>query len=57
MGSNNRDNGGFLARFLFVYPTYVEPNLFAGKVIESAHIEKYKSLITNLYNTKAITIK
>lgn len=53
MGSKNRSNDGFLARFLFIYPDKIEPNLFTGKTIKPNHVDNYKKLILELYNAKA----
>tara|TARA_R110002126_G_scaffold291063_1_gene450191 strand:- start:6333 stop:6959 length:627 start_codon:yes stop_codon:yes gene_type:complete len=56
MASNNRDNDGFLARFLFVYPTNQKSNLFTGKTIDATHKENYKTLINDLYGVNARTL-
>jgi hypothetical protein len=56
MASNNRENDGFLARFLFVYPEYPEPKLFTGKQIDTTHSQYYNKLIQNLYNCSDKTL-
>ena len=57
MASNNRNDDGFLARFLFVYPTNMKPNFFTGKTIQATHVENYKRLILNLYDAPSSALK
>lgn len=57
MASNNRNEDGFLARFLFVYPTNLKPNLFTGKNITEENSENYKRFILNLYDAPKMTLK
>ena len=57
MASNNRSDDGFLARFLFVYPTNIKPNLFTGKTVQTIHVDNYKRLILGLYDASATTLK
>jgi hypothetical protein len=56
MASNNREDDGFLARFLFVYPQNVRPNLFTGKQIDTTHSQYYNKLIQDLYNCSDKTL-
>lgn len=56
MASKNRNNDGFLARFLFVYPKDIKPNLFTGNSIQTKHIDNYKDFILNIYNTSSINL-
>lgn len=48
MAKNNRNNDGFLDRFLFVYPDNSKPKLFTGLKIDYKHEENYNKLICNL---------
>jgi hypothetical protein len=57
LASNNRNEDGFLARFLFVYPSISKPNLFTGKTIKPFNAANYKRLILNLYDTNPRTLK
>ena len=57
MASNNRNDDGFLARFLFVYPTNIKPNFFTGKTVKPIHVENYERLILNLYDAPETTLK
>ena len=57
MASNNRSDDGFLARFLFVYPTNIRPNLFTGKTVQPIHVENYKRLILGLCDAPATALK
>ncbi|MFK8059379.1 MAG: DUF3987 domain-containing protein [Polaribacter sp.] len=57
MASNNRENDGFLARFLFVYPEDLKPNIFTGKQIDTAHSQYYGKLIQDLFTTDNKTLK
>jgi hypothetical protein len=57
MASNNREDDGFLARFLFVYPEDLEPKLFTGKQIEESHYQSYNNLIQDLFDTTNKTLK
>ncbi|MDC0177469.1 YfjI family protein [Polaribacter sp.] len=57
MASNNREDDGFLARFLFVYPEYLEPKLFTGKQIDESQYQSYNKLIQDLFGTTNKTLK
>lgn len=57
MASNNRDSDGFLARFLFVYPSNLKSKKFTGKSIDTPHKENYSDLINDLYGMGASTLK
>jgi hypothetical protein len=57
MASKNRNNDGFLARFLFIYPTLIKPNLFSGKNIQQKYINDYTNFILNMYNASSIELK
>ena len=57
MAANNRENDGFLARFLFVYPQNVSPNLFTGKKINPIHSQNYDKLIQDLFDGANRTLK
>lgn len=57
MAANNREDDGFLARFLFVYPEDLEPKLFTGKQIEESHYQSYNKLIQDLFGTTNKTLK
>lgn len=57
MAANNRENDGFLARFLFVYPQNVNPNLFTGKQINTSHSQNYDKLIQDLLDSESRTLK
>lgn len=57
MASNNRNEDGFLSRFLFVYPDNLEPNLFTGKNIKDENLENYTRFILNLYEAPKMTLK
>ncbi|MGJ8744413.1 DUF3987 domain-containing protein [Polaribacter sp.] len=57
MASNNREDDGFLARFLFVYPKDLEPKLFTGKQIDESHYQSYSKLIQDLFGTTNKTLK
>jgi hypothetical protein len=50
MASNNREDDGFLARFLFVYPENLKPNIFTGKKIDDSQYQSYNKLIQDLYD-------
>ena len=56
MAAKNRNEDGFLARFLFVYPEETKPNLFTGKKIEPEHEENYTNLITNLFSCDSMVL-
>ena len=57
MASNNRINDGFLARFLFVFPMNIKPNLFTGKAIDAIHVNNYRRLILGLYDAPETNLK
>jgi hypothetical protein len=57
MAANNREDDGFLARFLFVYPEDLKPKLFTGKQIEESHYQSYNNLIQDLFDTTNKTLK
>lgn len=57
MASNNREDDGFLARFLFVYPENLKPNIFTGKQIDNSHYQTYNKLIQDLFTTDNKTLK
>ncbi|WP_298946137.1 DUF3987 domain-containing protein [uncultured Polaribacter sp.] len=57
MASNNRENDGFLARFLFVYPEDLKPNIFTGKQIDESQYQSYNKLIKDLFGTTNKTLK
>jgi len=57
MASNNREDDGFLARFLFVYPKDLKPKLFTGKQIDESHYQSYSKLIQDLFGTTNKTLK
>ncbi|APG65926.1 hypothetical protein LPB136_11370 [Tenacibaculum todarodis] len=57
MAKNNRNDDGFLARFLFVYPIKSKPNLFSGNKIQSKHTDGYKKFIHDIYNADNINLK
>lgn len=57
MASNNREDDGFLARFLFVYPENLKPNIFTGKQIDNSHKQTYNQLIQDLFITNNKTLK
>ncbi|QNM84293.1 DUF3987 domain-containing protein [Polaribacter pectinis] len=57
MAANNRENDGFLARFLFVYPQILKPNIFTGKQIDTNHSQDYDKLIQDLFTTDNKTLK
>jgi hypothetical protein len=57
MASNNRENDGFLARFLFVYPQNLKPNIFTGKQIDTNHSQHYDKLIQDLFTSADKTLK
>jgi hypothetical protein len=50
MAGNNRNEDGFLSRFLFVYPNNLHPNLFTGNSIKESNIKNYENLISNLFD-------
>lgn len=57
MAANNREDDGFLARFLFVYPENLKPKLFTGKQIDTVHSQYYNKLIQDLYDGTNRTLK
>ncbi len=57
MAANNRENDGFLARFLFVYPQNLKPNIFTGKQIDTNHSQHYDKLIQDLFTSADKTLK
>lgn len=57
LGANNRNDDGFLARFLFVYPKNPKPFLFTGEAIDKTHVENYSKLINNLYDAPSGNLK
>jgi hypothetical protein len=57
LGANNRNEDGFLARFLFVYPKNPAPFLFTGNSIEKRHVDNYINLINNLYDAPTRDLK
>ena len=57
MASNNREDDGFLARFLFIYPQNLKPNIFTGKQIDTNHSQDYDKLIQDLFTTDNKTLK
>lgn len=57
MASNNRENDGFLARFLFVYPEDLKSNIFTGKQIDKSQYQSYNKLIQDLFTTDNKTLK
>jgi hypothetical protein len=57
MAKNNRNNDGFLDRFLFVYPDNSKPKLFTGFKIKSEHKTNYHKLISNLLDCPKQQIK
>jgi hypothetical protein len=57
MASNNREDDGFLARFLFVYPENLKPNIFTGKQIDENQYKNYNKLIQDLFATSNKTLK
>lgn len=57
MASNNRNEDGFLARFLFVLPSDLVPFKFSGKKIDSSLEDKYEEMIKTLCDTKPKTLK
>ena len=56
MAAKNRNEDGFLARFLFVYPEGTKPNLFTGKKIEPEHEKNYNNLISNLFSCDSMVL-
>ncbi|MCG1035739.1 DUF3987 domain-containing protein [Polaribacter sargassicola] len=56
MASNNREEDGFLARFLFVYPQNLKPNIFTGKKIDDSHYQSYNKLVQGLFRTTKKTL-
>ena len=56
MAAKNRNEDGFLARFLFVYPEDTKPNLFTGKKIEPEHEKNYNNLISNLFSCDSMVL-
>lgn len=57
MSGNNRNDDGFLSRFLFVYPDNMKPKLFTGNSIDEIHSENYKRLVLNLLDVPTDTIQ
>ncbi|MCK0130397.1 YfjI family protein [Flavobacteriaceae bacterium F08102] len=57
IAKNNRNEDGFLDRFLFVYPDNIEPNLFTGLDIDQRHLNNYHKLINNLLDIQQMVIK
>ena len=57
MASKNRNNDGFITRFLFVYPTQIKPNLFSGKTIQAKYQNDFNDFILNMYNASSIELK
>tara|TARA_R110002073_G_scaffold312586_4_gene484127 strand:- start:29187 stop:30515 length:1329 start_codon:yes stop_codon:yes gene_type:complete len=57
MAANNREDDGFLARFLFVYPENLKPNIFTGKQIDDSQYKNYNKLIQDLFATSNKTLK
>jgi hypothetical protein len=57
MAANNRENDGFLARFLFVYPQNLNPNIFTGKQIDKSQYQSYNKLIKDLFASDNKTLK
>lgn len=53
LAGNNRGDDGFLARFLFIYPTNPQPFLFTGDHIQEIHLDNYSKLINNLYEASS----
>lgn len=56
MAAKNRNDDGFLARFLFVFPEETKPNLFTGKKIDPVHEKNYHNLITNLFSCDSMVL-
>jgi hypothetical protein len=57
MAANNREDDGFLARFLFVYPENLKPNIFTGKQIDDSQYKNYNKLIQDLFTIPDKTLK
>jgi hypothetical protein len=57
MAANNREDDGFLARFLFVYPENLKPNIFTGKQIDDSQYKNYNKLIQDLFSIPDKTLK
>ena len=57
MAKKNRNDDGFLARFLFVYPTKSKPTLFSGNKIQSKHSDGYRKFIHDIYNADNLNLK
>lgn len=57
LANNNRNQDGFLDRFLFVFPENLKPILFTGAKIYDTHRENYRRMIGNLLDAPTQTIK
>lgn len=57
LASNGRNDDGFLARLLFVYPTNLKIPFFTGKAINKIHVDNYHRFILNLHDAPTSTIK
>jgi len=57
LSKNNRNNDGFLDRFLFVFPKIDSPTYFTGKDVSDINKRHYRKLIYNLLEIPQLTIR
>lgn len=57
MAKNNRNNGGFLDRFLFCLSRKLKPKVFTGLKINTENEKNYNKLIWNLLEAPEQQIK